>query len=113
MTPHTLEGLGPFVKRADGFGVSAVENLAAVAASGDETNFAKDAEMFGDRGLLDAESGDDVANGAFLESQEGKNVAAARFGDSVEGVGGCGGARHGRRIHSHMGICQEEFLMGG
>jgi len=94
---------------ADGFGVGAVENLTAIAASGDETNFAENAEVLGDGGLFEAEGGDDIADRAFLESKEGKDLAATRFGDRVEGVGGSGGARHRGRIHSYMGICQALF----
>lgn len=65
--------------------------------------------MLGDRRLLDAEASDDVANGAFLNRQEAEDFAAARFSDGVEGVRGGGGASHGRRIHTYMGICQEVF----
>jgi hypothetical protein len=111
VTPYPLEGLSPFMEWADGFGVGAVENLTAIATSGDETNLAENAEVLRDGGLFEPEDGDDVADRAFPEREKGKNVAATRFGDSVEGVGGCGGARHGERIHTHMGICQ--VLFGG
>src|SRR5262249_51219920 len=47
-----------------------------------------------------------ITDRAFVESEKGEDIAAARFGDGVEGVGGCGGARHAETIHSHMGICQ-------
>jgi len=109
MLPELLEGVGPLVQRADGVGVGAIEHAAAVAANVDEVDVAKNAEMLGDGGLFDAQARDDIADGAFLKGQEGEDIAAARFGDGVEGVGGGGGARHKRRIHTHMGICQEVF----
>jgi hypothetical protein len=98
------------VKRADSVGVGAIEHAASVAANVDQADVAKNAQMFGDGGLFEAERIDDITDGTFVESEKGKDVAAARFGDGVEGVGGGGGARHKKRIHSHIGICQEDFF---
>ena len=110
MLPEALELPGPFVERLDGLGIGAVELLAAVAADADEADVAENAEMFGHGGLFEAEAGDDSTDGLLVESEEEEDLAAARFGDSVESVGGGRGARHGGRIHAHMGICQGEFL---
>ena len=66
--------------------------------------------MLGNGRLLKAEFIDNFADGALLEGEEIENVATAGLGDGVEGVGGGGSTRHKRRIHAHMGICQEEFL---
>lgn len=67
--------------------------------------------MLGNGRLFEVQSIDDFSDGALLEGKEVKDIAAAGLGDGVEGVGSSGGARHGRIIHSHMGICQEEFLV--
>jgi len=64
--------------------------------------------VFRDGGLFEAESVDDITDGALIESEKREYIAAARLGDGVEGVGGGGGTRHGETIHSHMGICQAE-----
>jgi len=83
--------------------------VAAIAANLDQADVFEDAEMFGDGGLFDAESVHNITDRAFVESEERKYVAAARFGDGVKGVGSCGSARHERIIYSHIGICQAEF----
>jgi hypothetical protein len=80
--------------------------VATIAANVDQTYVLEDAEVFGDGGLLEAESIHDITDRTFVESEKGEYVAASRFGDGVEGVGGSGSARHEERIHSHMGICQ-------
>ena len=108
MAPETLEGASPFVQRTNGVGVRAIEHAAAVAAHANQADVAEDAEMLGDGGLLEAEGAHDITDRTLLQSQEGQNVAAARLGDGVESVGSGGGTWHGERIHSHMGICQEE-----
>jgi hypothetical protein len=94
VAPEALKGAGPFMERADGFGVGAIEHLAAVPANVNEADFEQDAKMLGDGGLGKPEGGDDSADGALVGDEEGEDVAAAGFGDSIEGVGGCGGAWH-------------------
>jgi len=84
--------------------------MATIAANVDQTDVLEDAEVFGNGGLFEAESIHDITDRAFIESEKGEDVAASRFCDGVEGVGGCGGARHRERIHSHMGICQAKIL---
>ena len=98
--PEMFELAGPVVQRLDGVGVGLVEHLAAIAAHGmwkthlvaaitahaNETNFAENAEMLGDGRLLEAEASYDVAYGALVEGEIGEDVAAARFGDGVEGI---------------------------
>jgi hypothetical protein len=81
-----FELAGPVVQRLDGVGVGLVEHLAAIAAHANETNFAENAEMLGDGRLLEAEASYDVAYGALVEGEIGEDVAAARFGDGVEGI---------------------------
>ncbi|HET9320335.1 MAG TPA: hypothetical protein VFO27_11175 [Bryobacteraceae bacterium] len=75
-----------------------------------QANVFEDAEVFGDGGLCKGESVHDITDWAFIEGEKGKDVAAARFCDGVEGVGGGGCTSHGERIHAHMGICQEKNL---
>jgi hypothetical protein len=96
------------MKRAGGFGVGEREHATAVAANIHEADVLEDAQMFRDRGLLHAQAVYDISHGALLKGEKVQDVAAAGFGDGVEGVGGGGSARHGQRIHAHMGICQEE-----
>jgi hypothetical protein len=75
--PVALEEGGPFVQRADGFGVSAVELLATLAAHADEADVAQYAEVLGDGGLFEAEGYDDVADGAFGCGEIDEDFAAA------------------------------------
>jgi hypothetical protein len=110
MAPEAFKGFGPFVKGANGISIGAVEHVAAIAADVDQADVLEDAEVFGNGGLFEAESTHDITDGAFIESEKRENVAAAGFSDSIEGVGGCGGARHGKTIHSHIGICQAKRL---
>src|SRR5713226_7371601 len=102
MLPEALEFACPLMQRADGFGVEAIHHLTAFAADGDQADVAEDAEMLGNGGLFEVHAGDDFGDGAFLEGEEAEDVAAARLGDGVKGVGGCGGSRHGWRIHTYM-----------
>src|ERR1035441_8298194 len=96
MRPVLLEGGRPVVQGTDGFGVGAVELLAAQAANVDEAGLAQDAEVLGDGGLVQLQAGDDVAHGALVGCEEGEDLATAWFGDGVECVGGGGSAGHGR-----------------
>lgn len=89
MGPVALECTGPLVDRADCLSIGAIELVAAVAADMDEVNVAEDAQMLGDRGLIETHGHDEVADGEFAGNQESEDFAAARFGDSVECVG-CG-----------------------
>jgi len=98
MRPVTFKRAGPFMERPDRLGVGAIKHLAAVAADVNQANFEQHAEVLGDGGLREMESGDDVVYGALLGYEERENVAPAGFGDGVEGVGGGGGARHERII---------------
>jgi hypothetical protein len=96
--PVTFERASPFMERPNCLGVGAIEHLAAVAADVHQADFEEHTEVLGDRGLREIKSGDDVVYGALLGYEEAENVAAARFGHGIEGVGGGGGARHGRII---------------
>jgi hypothetical protein len=106
MPPEALEGAGPFVKRADGFGVGAVELLATFAAYVNQAHIAQHAEMLGDGGLLQVKLENDVCDRPFLQGEEAEDVTAARFGDGVEGIGSGSGASHGKLLYADMGICQ-------
>jgi hypothetical protein len=78
-----------------------------------QANVLEDAEVFGDGRLLETEGGDDIADRALVESEKRKDVAAAWLGNGIEGIRGGRSARHGRRIHSHIGICQAKSFEGG
>src|SRR6266849_1775798 len=108
MLPVALEFACPLMQRADGFGVEAIHHLTALATDGDQADVAENAEVLGNGGLFEVHAGDDFGDGAFLQGEEAENVAAAGLGDGVEGVGRGGGERHGWRIHTYMGICQEK-----
>src|SRR5579871_2947951 len=90
--PEALEGAGPFVERANRFGVGLVKHVAAIAADVDQADVLENAKVLGDGRLLDVERVDDFGDGAFLEGEVVEDDAAAGFGDCVEGVGGGGGA---------------------
>ena len=86
------------MERTDGFGVGPIKHVAAVASDADKADVFEDAEMLGDRRLLDAQAIDDLVDRAFLKNEVVQDVATAGFGDCVEGVGGCGGPWHGTNI---------------
>jgi hypothetical protein len=65
--------------------------------------------MLGNGRLLHAEAGDNVAYGSLLHGEKGKNVTSARFGDSVESVGGGGRARHGTNIYPYRNMSSAIF----
>src|SRR6476620_12042461 len=65
--------------------------------------------MLGNGRLLHAEAGDNVAYGSFVRGEKGKNVTTARFGDSVESVGGGGCARHGTNIYPYRNMSRGIF----
>src|SRR5579863_3332983 len=95
MAPEALEGLGPLVQRANGFGIGAVQHAAAVAANVDQAYVLEHAEVLGDGGLF--------------ESQEAQDIATAGFGNGVEGVGGGGSARHGKNIYPYRNMLSRGF----
>jgi len=104
MAPKALEGFGPLMKRAERFGFGAVEHVAAVSANGYQADVFENAEVLGDARLFEAERGDYVAHGALLQGQKREDSSAARFCDSVEGVGGGGSARHGMNIYPYRNM---------
>src|SRR5258708_8551286 len=104
MLPEALEGFGPVVKRADRFGIGLVKDLAAVAAAADQADVAQHFQMLGYGGLLQAEGCNDLPDRTLLEGQIVQDVAAAGFGDGVEGVGSGRGSCDGEYIclYGHM-----------
>src|SRR5215469_5380596 len=95
VAPEALEAGGPFVHGPDRVGVGAVKHLATLATNVDQTDIAQNAQMFGDGGLLEAQGINDLADRAFFEREVVEDIAAARFGDSIKGVGGGSGPGHG------------------
>jgi hypothetical protein len=112
LAPKALEGFGPLMKRAERFAFGAVEPVAAVSANGYQADVFENAEVLGDARLFEAERGDYVAHGALLKGQKREDRSAARFCDSVEGVGGGGGARHAINIYPYRNMSRE-FFAGG
>jgi len=82
------------MKRANGICISAIKHVASIPADIDQADFKEHAEMLGDGRLGQAEAGSNIADGAFLCSKKSEDVAAARFSDGVERIGGGRGARH-------------------
>src|SRR5258708_24153807 len=68
--------------------------------------------MHGHGRLLDGESVNNLADGAFFKGQERQDVAAARFGDGVKGVGGGGGAWHGTNIYPYRNMSRTILAAG-
>jgi len=97
--PEPLEGLDPVVNGFEEARFEGVKAVLALALDGDEADFAEDAEVFGNGRLGHAQFDDEVADG--LAGAVGKGVddiAAAAFGDGVEGIGCGGGSWHGKNI---------------
>src|ERR1700719_243453 len=112
MPPVSLERAGPFVERADRLRVGAVEHLAAIAAGVHQADLEQHAKGPGDGRLRQVESGDDVVYGALLGYEKAENVAAAGFSHGIEGVGGGGGARHGKIIFLYRNMSSGIFPPG-
>src|ERR1700680_683917 len=106
MLPVGLEGSRPLVKRAYRFGVGAVQLLAALTAHSDQPNIAQDAQVFGDRGLLQAEGCHDVSYGPLGSGEVGQNLPPAGLSDRVEGVRSGARSCHDETLHAYMGICK-------
>jgi hypothetical protein len=109
VAPEAFKGGGPLVERADGVGVGFVEHVAAVAADAYQANVLENAEVLGDGRLFEAEAIDDFVYGALLKCEVIQDVAATGFGDGVEGIGGCGGARHGFNIFPYRNMSRGKF----
>jgi hypothetical protein len=107
--PVTLKRAGPFMQRLNGVGVGAVKHLTALPPHAHQTDFQKYAEVFGDGRLRQIEIHNDIVYGALLRYEKRKNVAAAGFGHGVKGVGGGGGARHGRIIFPYRNMSSEKL----
>src|SRR5260370_30701332 len=113
MLPVALEGSCPLVQRANGFGVGAVELVAAVAAHPNQSHVAQDAEVLGDGGLLEAEGCDDLLDGPLGPGEIAEDLAATGLGYCLEGVGGGACSCPDGTIHAYMGICQVRVLFSG
>src|ERR1700744_4345906 len=109
MAPVAFEGGSPLVERADGVRVRSIKHVAAVAAHVDEADVFEHPQVLRDRGLLDAEAVDNLVDGTLLKDEVVQDVAAAGLGDSVEGVGGCGGARHETNIFPYRNMSRTIF----
>jgi hypothetical protein len=79
----------------------------------DQADVLEDTQVLRDGGLFEAEGVHDITDGALTEGEKGEDVPATGLGNGVESVGRGGGTRHGKKIHSHMGICQAEFFKKG
>src|SRR4051812_10517747 len=90
MRPQLLKGAGPFMQRTQRVCVCLIEHVAPVPARADQTDIAQHAQVLGDGGLLQPERDHDLANLAFAVREIFEDLAAARFGDCVECVGGGG-----------------------
>src|ERR1700692_3923406 len=106
MLPVALEGSCPLVKRAYGFGVGAVQLLAALTAHSDQPDIAEDAKVLGDGGLLEAAGCHDVSDGPLGSGEVGQNLPPAGLSDRVERIGGRACSCHDETLHAYMGICQ-------
>src|SRR5579863_7427583 len=95
MPPEALELARPFMQRPDRLGIGAIEHLPAGAAHVDQADVAQHAQVLRDGRLLELQRGDQVADRTLPEREQGQDLAPARLGHGVEGIGSGGGARHG------------------
>src|SRR5882724_5040821 len=68
--------------------------------------------MLGNGRLLEGESVNNLADGAFFKGEERQDVAAARFCDGVEGVRGGGSAWHGTNIYPYRNMSRTILAAG-
>jgi hypothetical protein len=95
MPPEALERFRPLVKRTNRFGIRLIEHMPAVAPYADEADIEQDVQVLGNGRLRPAQRSHDVTHRA-LVNQKAEDGPPTRFGDGVEGIGGCGSARHER-----------------
>src|SRR5256885_17115143 len=87
MLPEFLERTGPLVQRPDGLCIQAIVHVAPLSPRSNQPDVLEHGKVLGHGGLLHLKREDDLVDGTFLQREEIENVAAARFGHSVEGVG--------------------------
>src|SRR5260221_11246927 len=68
--------------------------------------------MLGNGRLFERECVNNLADGAFFQGDEGQDVAAARFGDGVEGVRGGGSGWHGTNIYPYRNMSSAILAAG-
>src|SRR5262249_31322217 len=113
VAPEALEGGSPFIERAYGLGIGAIEHVASLPAHFHKADLEQDSEVLGDRGLGKAKCHHDVADRALLFDKQGEDVAATGLCDSVEGIGGGRGAWHAANIFPYRNMSREIFAMPG
>src|SRR5215471_6497586 len=111
VAPEALEGRSPFIERAYGLGIGAIEHVASLPAHFHKTDLEQDPEVLGDRRLGKAKRHHDVADRALLFDKQGEDVAAARLCHSVEGIRGSGGAWHASNIFLYRNMSRGIFGM--
>src|SRR5579859_1646569 len=104
MAPHAFEGGRPFPQRANRHCIDTVEHLSSLPPRFNQTDLAQHLQMLGDGGLLHFHGVDDLADRALLQSEVIEDVAAARFGDGVESVGGCSRSSHDANIFPYQNM---------
>ena len=131
LVPVRFEGLHPVVHRLQTGAVHAVEAAAADGPAADEVDRPQHPEVLRHLWLGEPEAIHDVAHGRLAPGEGDEDVAPARLGDGVEGVGGRSGSGHpaiifryehvssrgvrhralrlaGRRAHDRQGSRQRE-----
>src|SRR6516162_342573 len=109
VAPEALESRSPFIERAYGLGIGAIEHVASLPAHFHKADLEQDTKVLGDRRLGKAKRRHDVADRALLFDKQGEDVATARLCDSVEGIGGRGSARHGSNVFPYRNMSSEFF----
>ena len=98
MAPEVLEGLRPVVERSDRLDVGAIKDPASLSSRVHQAYVVEHLEVLRDGRLTQAQRGDDIADRSFAGREVDKDVAAARFSDSVEDIRRRGGSRQGRIV---------------
>jgi len=113
MLPITLKRSRPFVQRADSFGIGSIEFVTAFAADADQTDASQDAQVLGDRGLIEIQGCHNFPYRALPECKITQNLSSARLGDCVEGVGGGGCSCHGEKYtYSYRNMSRFYLMLG-
>src|SRR5882762_3905686 len=68
--------------------------------------------MLGNGRLFEGESVNNLADGAFFKGEEGQDIAAARFGDGVESVGGGRSSWHEANIYPYRNMSSTILAAG-
>src|SRR5215216_1701608 len=93
-SPVALERSRPLMQRPQRISIGAIQHVASVTADVNQPDVAQHLQMLRNGRLSYPKRSGDVVDAAFLRGEKFENLAATRFRDGVERIGGRCGSRH-------------------